>query len=218
MKQLWDLAGFDRLGLLREKSGIICPQCGIQLKVIQVGVFLAFFLPCLGVGALVALFAHALKALGIDLKVLGILFEIPVFMFWIEYGPASLASGKLRPANTSCIRFQKVSGRMTIWIGSLTLHELEIRRLFRYPAGQDGIGANARVCAKMKELNELRKILRSSAVIWISWPKKSSKVPTDITEDTIRKTALPLGFVDIKVCAVTEVWSGLKLVVRKELR
>jgi hypothetical protein len=70
----------------------------------------------------------------------------------------------------------------------------------------------------LKELNELRKILRSSATIWISWPKKSSKVPTDITEDTIREAALPLGFVDIKVCAVTEVWSGLKLVVRKELR
>ena len=70
----------------------------------------------------------------------------------------------------------------------------------------------------LKELNELRKILRSSAVVWISWPKKSSRVPTDITEDTIRDAALPLGFVDIKVCAVTEVWSGLKLVVRKELR
>jgi hypothetical protein len=70
----------------------------------------------------------------------------------------------------------------------------------------------------LKELNDLRKILRSSAVVWISWPKKSSKVPTDITDDTIREVALPLGFVDIKVCAVTEVWSGLKLVVRKELR
>jgi hypothetical protein len=70
----------------------------------------------------------------------------------------------------------------------------------------------------LKELNELRKILRSSAAVWISWPKKSSRVPTDITEDTIREVALPLGFVDIKVCAVTEVWSGLKLVVRKELR
>ena len=55
-------------------------------------------------------------------------------------------------------------------------------------------------------------------MIWVSWPKKSSKVPTDITEDTIRELCLPLGFVDIKVCAVTEVWSGLKLVVRKELR
>ena len=54
--------------------------------------------------------------------------------------------------------------------------------------------------------------------MWVSWPKKASKVPTDITEDTVRECALPLGFVDIKVCAVTEIWSGLKLVVRKELR
>jgi Protein of unknown function (DUF3052) len=67
-------------------------------------------------------------------------------------------------------------------------------------------------------LAELRKKLSHEAAIWVSWPKKSSKVPTDITEDTIREVALPLGFVDIKVCAVTEVWSGLKLVVRKELR
>jgi hypothetical protein len=69
-----------------------------------------------------------------------------------------------------------------------------------------------------KELTEFRKALRSNAVVWISWPKKTSKVPTDITEDTIREVALPLGFVDVKVCAVSEVWSGLKLVVRKELR
>jgi len=64
----------------------------------------------------------------------------------------------------------------------------------------------------------LREKLPHDAAIWVSWPKKSSKVPTDITEDTVREVALPLGFVDIKVCAVTEVWSGLKLVVRKELR
>ena len=63
-----------------------------------------------------------------------------------------------------------------------------------------------------------RSKLKSSATVWVSWPKKSSKVPTDITEDVIRELALPLGFVDVKVCAVTEVWSGLKLVVRKELR
>src|SRR5471030_1496276 len=67
-------------------------------------------------------------------------------------------------------------------------------------------------------LSRLRKKLPTDALVWVSWPKKSSKVPTDITEDTIRKIALPLGFVDIKVCAVTEVWSGLKLVVRQELR
>jgi hypothetical protein len=75
-----------------------------------------------------------------------------------------------------------------------------------------------RKSALSKELTELRKKLRGSAVVWISWPKKSSKVPTDITEDIIREVALPLGFVDIKVCAVCEVWSALKLVVRKELR
>jgi hypothetical protein len=55
-------------------------------------------------------------------------------------------------------------------------------------------------------------------MVWVSWPKKSAKVTTEIDEDIIRELALPLGFVDVKVCAVTEVWSGLKLVVRKELR
>ena len=54
--------------------------------------------------------------------------------------------------------------------------------------------------------------------IWISWPKKASKVATDITEDVIREVVLPIGLVDVKVCAVDEVWSGLKLVIRKELR
>jgi hypothetical protein len=63
----------------------------------------------------------------------------------------------------------------------------------------------------------LRKV-RPDAAIWVSWPKQSSRVPTDITEDTIRKIALPMGLVDIKVCAVDQVWSGLKLVVRKENR
>jgi hypothetical protein len=72
--------------------------------------------------------------------------------------------------------------------------------------------------ALAKLLGELRQQLNPEAVLWVSWPKKASKVPTTITEDTIRELALPLGFVDIKVCAVTEVWSGLKLVVRKELR
>lgn len=70
-----------------------------------------------------------------------------------------------------------------------------------------------------KELLAFKKSsLRSDASIWVSWPKKASKVPTDITEDTIREVALPMGYVDIKVCAVSEIWSGLKLVVRKELR
>jgi len=69
-----------------------------------------------------------------------------------------------------------------------------------------------------RELKSLRQKLQQSGFIWVSWPKKSSKVPTDITEDTIRDVALPLGFVDIKVCAVSDVWSGLKLVIRKDQR
>src|SRR5262249_49710460 len=69
-----------------------------------------------------------------------------------------------------------------------------------------------------RELQALRKDLQQSGFVWVSWPKKSAKVPTDITEDTIRDVALPLGFVDIKVCAVTDVWSGLKLVIRKDQR
>jgi hypothetical protein len=69
-----------------------------------------------------------------------------------------------------------------------------------------------------RTLQTLRKALKPDASIWVSWPKKASKVSTDITEDVIRAEALPLGLVDIKVCAVDETWSGLKLVLRKELR
>lgn len=68
------------------------------------------------------------------------------------------------------------------------------------------------------ELVLLRRTVRPDAAVWVSWPKKACRVPTDITEDTIRSVALPLGLVDVKVCAVSQVWSGLKLVVRKELR
>jgi hypothetical protein len=67
-------------------------------------------------------------------------------------------------------------------------------------------------------LERYRQLLSPQAVVWVSWPKKSARLVTEVTEDTIRELALPLGFVDVKVCAVDEVWSGLKLVVRKELR
>ena len=69
-----------------------------------------------------------------------------------------------------------------------------------------------------RALASYRKSLQPNAAVWVSWPKKAAKVATDITEDVVREVALPLGFVDIKVCAVDDVWSGLKLVVRKELR
>jgi hypothetical protein len=68
------------------------------------------------------------------------------------------------------------------------------------------------------KLRVWRHSIKPDATIWISWPKKASKVATDITEDVIRDIALPLGFVDVKVCAVDETWSGLKLVIRKSLR
>jgi hypothetical protein len=69
-----------------------------------------------------------------------------------------------------------------------------------------------------KLLAGYRAKLAPASAVWVSWPKKASKVATDITEDTIREIALPLGFVDIKVCAVSDVWSGLKLVIRKSQR
>ena len=75
-----------------------------------------------------------------------------------------------------------------------------------------------RAAALATHLRAFRSSLPPSAALWVCWPKKASKVPTDITEDTIRSLALPLGLVDIKVCAVSAVWSGLKLVLRKELR
>ena len=68
------------------------------------------------------------------------------------------------------------------------------------------------------QLPRLISTIRQNGMIWVSWPKKASKVPTDVTEDVIRSVALPLGLVDVKVCAVDDVWSGLKLVIRKELR
>ena len=67
-------------------------------------------------------------------------------------------------------------------------------------------------------LAALRHQITPAGQVWVSWPKQASKVPTDITEDTIRVVCLPMGLVDTKVCAVDEVWSGLKLVIRKELR
>jgi hypothetical protein len=67
-------------------------------------------------------------------------------------------------------------------------------------------------------LSTLRNELAQDGFVWVSWAKKTSNVPTDITEDVIREIALPLGFVDVKVCAVSKEWSGLKLVIRKSER
>lgn len=69
-----------------------------------------------------------------------------------------------------------------------------------------------------EQLPRLRKMLADNGTLWISWPKKAAGVATDVTEDVVRAVALPLGLVDVKVCAVDETWSGLKLMIRREQR
>ena len=69
-----------------------------------------------------------------------------------------------------------------------------------------------------QRLPTLRKLMAPACGLWIAWPKKASKVPTDMTEDVVREVALPTGLVDNKVCAIDETWSGLRVVWRRELR
>lgn len=99
-------------------------------------------------------------------------------------------------------------------IGAIALDE---RR-----APERGIDAAHVFTAERAELErllaELRTLIAPAGFVWVSWPKKASKVPTDITEDVIREICLPMGWVDVKVCAVDATWSGLKLMIRKELR
>ena len=86
----------------------------------------------------------------------------------------------------------------------------------------DGLDIVHLFVKRRSELSELINIyknkIKQNGAIWVSWPKKAARIATDITEDTVREVALPLGLVDIKVCAVDDVWSGLKLVIRKENR
>jgi hypothetical protein len=69
-----------------------------------------------------------------------------------------------------------------------------------------------------RRLSALREKIEGTGTVWVSWPKRSSGMPTDVTEDVVRAVALPLGFVDVKVCAIDETWSGLKLMVRRTNR
>ena len=97
---------------------------------------------------------------------------------------------------------------------------LELDRLDRPEAPIDAAHIFVTLRAEMEDkLRALRPLLAPSGFIWVSWPKKASKVPTDITEDGIREVILPdTDLVDVKVCAVDQVWSGLKLVVRRSRR
>ena len=74
-------------------------------------------------------------------------------------------------------------------------------------------------CAQLQNnMPNIADALKAYGMLWISWPKKASKMPTDITENVLREVILPLGLVDVKVCAVDDVWSGLKFMWRKERR
>jgi hypothetical protein len=95
----------------------------------------------------------------------------------------------------------------------------DLRMVARASATTRFVHVFAREAARLLgTLTTLREKLPSDATVWVSWPKKVSGVATDISENTVRELALPLGFVDVKVCAIDATWSGLKLVVRKALR
>ncbi|MEP7130603.1 MAG: hypothetical protein ABI770_05685 [Sphingomicrobium sp.] len=95
--------------------------------------------------------------------------------------------------------------------------ELHLLRTPEAPIDAAHIFVTARADLEAK-LKQLRPLLARAGFIWVSWPKRAAKVATDITEDVIREVALPMGLVDVKVCAVDEIWSGLKLVIRMENR
>jgi len=110
-----------------------------------------------------------------------------------------------------------VEGEPSNYIPLLTLPgDVVVTWLPRAKSEMQFVHLFATSASKLKsKLESYRKRIVPGGVIWISWPKKSSGVTSDITEDTIRDLALPMGLVDVKVCAVDEVWSGLKLVIRR---
>jgi hypothetical protein len=70
----------------------------------------------------------------------------------------------------------------------------------------------------VRRIDAMREAVAPDGAIWVSWPKRASKVPTDVTEDVVRRVALAHRLVDVKVCAVDQIWSGLKLVIPLALR
>jgi hypothetical protein len=113
-----------------------------------------------------------------------------------------------------------VEGAPKHYISLLALPaDLEVSWIGKPVPGMKFVHIFERRAARLQsKLSSRRRAIAPDGIIWVSWPKKSSRVATDITEDVIRRFSLPIGLVDIKVCAVDEVWSGLKLMIRKELR
>jgi len=95
----------------------------------------------------------------------------------------------------------------------------ETKLLTRPAAALDMVHMFARQGAGLAEkLRVYRDTIAPDGMIWVSWPKKSSGVPTDLTDVVVRDIALPLGLVDVKVCAIDDIWSGLKFVIPKDQR
>ena len=95
----------------------------------------------------------------------------------------------------------------------------EGERRIAQPAAADVVIAFATARATLaRHVEELAQAIFPDRTLWVAWPKRASKVPTDITEDVVREVALPLGLVDVKVAAIDQTWSGLKLVWRREHR
>jgi hypothetical protein len=113
-----------------------------------------------------------------------------------------------------------VEGEPSNYISLLTLPaDVVVTWLPRAKSDMEFVHLFATSASQLKrKLESVRKRIVAGGVIWVSWPKKSSGVKSDIIEDRIRDLALPMGLVDVKVCAVDEVWSGLKLVIRRTAR
>ena len=103
--------------------------------------------------------------------------------------------------------------------GEIAAEGLELHVLKRAEAPIDAAHIFVTERADLEaKLRQLLPLLDRAGMIWVSWPKRASKFPTDITEDVIREVALPMHLVDVKVCSVDDIWSGLKLVIRREHR
>lgn len=119
-----------------------------------------------------------------------------------------------------------LKGGMSVWFDAMpesVLAEIDMPDLVYLAAPEPGLDAAhifvTRRADMEAKLAMLRPLLQPAGFIWVSWPKKASKVETDITEDTIRAVILPsTDLVDVKVCAVDAIWSGLKLMIRKDRR
>ena len=115
---------------------------------------------------------------------------------------------------------------MRVWFDAMpdsVLTDIDMPDLVYFAAPEQGLDAAHIFVTERADMEAklamLRPLLQPAGFIWVSWPKKASKVPTDITEDTIRAVILPTtDLVDVKVCAVDAVWSGLKLMIRKDRR